>query len=48
MFVTTRNIPALKDVLLALEIEGGEMGLRIRDSRPKHINVSSTQARRCL
>jgi len=48
MFVTTRNIPALKDVLLALEIEGGETGLRIRDSRPKHTNVSSTQARRCL
>jgi hypothetical protein len=48
MFVTTKNIPALKDVLLALEIEGGETGLRIRDSRPKHTNVSSAKAKRFL
>jgi hypothetical protein len=48
MLVTTRNITALKDVLLALEIEGGKKGLRMRDNRPEHMNVSSAQARRRL
>jgi len=48
MLVTTRNITALKDVLLALEIEGAKKGLRIRDNRTKHMNVSSAQTRRFL
>jgi hypothetical protein len=48
IIVIARNITALKVVLLALEIEGIEKGLRISEKKTKYMKISSTQARRYL